>query len=126
MPPLVVERGGRRDVGRGEGGRGRGDGGARGWGGARSGLTTSLAAAAATGSSLSVFSALASADARRIGVKSEGSRRLLETSSEFIRAPLVRAPTWLGPALGWTMTAIYLSGRVPQIVRNHARAAWKV
>ncbi|ACO62391.1 predicted protein, partial [Micromonas commoda] len=51
------------------------------------------------------------------------SRRLLETSSEFIRAPLVRAPTWLGPALGWTMTAIYLSGRVPQIARNHARGS---
>ena len=48
---------------------------------------------------------------------------MLETSSEFIRAPLVRAPTWLGPALGWTMTAIYLSGRVPQIVRNHARGS---
>ena len=122
-PSSSGEDGGTLD---GEGGRGRGDGGARGWGGARSGLTTSLAAAAATGSSLSVFSALASrfdADAGRIGVKSEGSRRLLETSSEFIRAPLVRAPTWLGPALGWTMTAIYLSGRVPQIVRNHARGS---
>jgi len=122
LPPLSSsgEDGGTLD---GEGGRRRGDGGERGWGGARSGLTTSLAAAAATGSSLSVFSALASADAGRIGVKSEGSRRLLETSSEFIRAPLVRAPTWLGPALGWTMTAIYLSGRVPQIVRNHARGS---
>ncbi len=111
------------------------DGRGRGWGGARSGLTTSLAAAAATGSSLSVFSALANADAGRgfesasrrlLETSSEfesASRRLLETSSEFIRAPLVRAPTWLGPALGWTMTAIYLSGRVPQIARNHARGS---
>ena len=105
-----------------DGGTSNGDGGrGRGWGGARSGLTTSLAAAAATGSSLSVFSALANADAGR-GFES-ASRRLLETSSEFIRAPLVRAPTWLGPALGWTMTAIYLSGRVPQIARNHARGS---
>ena len=105
-----------------DGGTSNGDGGrGRGWGGARSGLTTSLAAAAATGSSLSVFSALANADAG-CGFES-ASRRLLETSSEFIRAPLVRAPTWLGPALGWTMTAIYLSGRVPQIARNHARGS---
>ena len=119
-----------------DGGTSNGDGGrGRGWGGARSGLTTSLAAAAATGSSLSVFSALANADAGRgfesasrrlLETSSEfesASRRLLETSSEFIRAPLVRAPTWLGPALGWTMTAIYLSGRVPQIARNHARGS---
>jgi len=82
-----------------------------------------------------VFSALANADAGRgfesasrrlLETSSEfesASRRLLETSSEFIRAPLVRAPTWLGPALGWTMTAIYLSGRVPQIARNHARGS---
>ena len=105
-----------------DGGTSNGDGGrGRGWGGARSGLTTSLAAAAATGSSISVFSALANADAG-CGFES-ASRRLLETSSEFIRAPLVRAPTWLGPALGWTMTAIYLSGRVPQIARNHARGS---
>jgi len=96
------------------GGRGRGRG-------ARSGLTTSLAAAAATGSSLSVCAALANESASRRF--ESASRRLLETSSEFIRAPLVRAPTWLGPALGWTMTAIYLSGRVPQIVRNHARGS---
>ena len=123
LAAAVVERGGRRDVGRGGRMGGAGMGGRALGGGARSGLTTSLAAAAATGSSLSVFSALANADAGRIGFKSEGSRRLLETSSEFIRAPLVRAPTWLGPALGWTMTAIYLSGRVPQIARNHARGS---
>ena len=105
-----------------DGGTSNGDGGrGRGWGGARSGLTTSLAAAAATGSSLSVCSALANESASRRF--ESASRRLLETSSEFIRAPLVRAPTWLGPALGWTMTAIYLSGRVPQIARNHARGS---
>ena len=51
------------------------------------------------------------------------SRKLLESSSEFIRAPLVKAPGWVGPFLGWTMTAIYLSGRVPQIMRNHTRGS---
>ena len=48
---------------------------------------------------------------------------MLESSSEFIRAPLVKAPGWVGPFLGWTMTAIYLSGRVPQIMRNHTRGS---
>ena len=88
--------------------------------GRRSGLTSSLAAAAATGSSLSVISLV-----HRGGVAaaSASSRRLLESSSEFIRAPLVKAPGWVGPFLGWTMTAIYLSGRVPQIMRNHTRGS---
>ena len=123
LPPRtsIGEDGGTSDGGGADGGADF-DGGGRGWGrAARSGLTTSLAAAAATGSSLSVCSALANESASRRF--ESASRRLLETSSEFIRAPLVRAPTWLGPALGWTMTAIYLSGRVPQIARNHARGS---
>ena len=116
LPPLPPRRhhepADEDDAGRRSGGR---------TDGRRSGLTSSLAAAAATGSSLSVISLV-----HRGGVAAASghlSRKLLESSSEFIRAPLVKAPGWVGPFLGWTMTAIYLSGRVPQIMRNHTRGS---
>jgi len=44
-------------------------------------------------------------------------------SSGYAHAPLVPAPAWVGQALGWTMTAIYLGGRVPQILLNRKRGS---
>ena len=41
----------------------------------------------------------------------------------YAHEALVPAPAWVGQALGWTMTLIYLGGRVPQIALNHARGS---
>ena len=46
-----------------------------------------------------------------------------DPSDASARAPLVPAPAWVGQALGWSMTAIYLGGRVPQILLNHKRGS---
>ena len=43
------------------------------------------------------------------------------TSGGYKHAPLLPAPPWVGLTLGWLMTLIYLSGRVPQIAMNAKR-----
>ena len=56
----------------------------------------------------------------RVGVR----RALLSAAAGYNHKPLIgSAPSWLGPALGWAMTGIYLGGRVPQIVLNHRRGS---
>lgn len=119
----------RRDARASHGGRWSGGGGGR-WigggalpenrrGGAR--LSASLAAAGALslvgvlGRSDSDFSALASSSRR--GLLSGGS------SEGYRHAPLVPAPSWVGASLGWAMTCVYLSGRVPQILMNRHRGS---
>ena len=65
----------------------------------------------------------------RIGVfsssfdSSQRSESSQSSSSGYAHAPLVPAPAWVGQALGWTMTAIYLGGRVPQILLNRKRGS---
>ena len=49
---------------------------------------------------------------------------MLSAAAGYNHKPLIgSAPSWLGPALGWAMTGIYLGGRVPQIVLNHRRGS---
>ena len=65
----------------------------------------------------------------RVGVfstsfdSSQRSESSQSSSSGYAHAPLVPAPAWTGQALGWTMTAIYLGGRVPQILLNRKRGS---
>jgi hypothetical protein len=128
--------------GGGGGGRGGGRGSGRdgGRGGGRGGLSSSFAAAATSLSFVSVVTLASfyggggvSAGAHYGqevlhiggggGEMGSGSRFLLGTSPApgYEHQPLIAAPPWVGAALGWTMTAIYLSGRVPQIIMNHKR-----
>ena len=60
----------------------------------------------------------------------EGARgRVSSAAEDDVRGdasapePLVQAPAWVGQALGWSMAAIYLGGRVPQILLNRERGS---
>ena len=79
----------------------------------------SLAAVDASASASSSSSSWSSSSA------SSGGRGLLSggSSEGYRHAPLVPAPSWVGASLGWAMTCIYLSGRVPQILMNHRRGS---
>jgi hypothetical protein len=103
---------------------------ASGEGGEGGGLPRAVAAAAATTGCVGVaaFGGLRSArrgnffstPPRGVGVR----RALLSAAAGYNHKPLIgSAPSWLGPALGWAMTGIYLGGRVPQIVLNHRRGS---
>ena len=119
----------------GEGGEGVNEGNEGGSSAARrgrrgGGLSRAVAAAAATTGCVGVaaFGGLRSArrgnffstPPRGVGVR----RALLSAAAGYNHKPLIgSAPSWLGPALGWAMTGIYLGGRVPQIVLNHRRGS---
>ncbi len=68
-----------------------------------------------------VFSS--SFDSSQRSESSQSSQSSQSSSSGYAHAPLVPAPAWVGQALGWTMTAIYLGGRVPQILLNRKRGS---
>jgi len=128
--------------GREGGGEGDGSGDGGGGGGGRGGLATSLAAAAGASLSLISLAALASSSSSTGGAWASGTsgythnRFLLDDvhgnaeNDAWLTSPapgydhkaLIPAPPWVGLALGWAMTGIYLSGRVPQIIMNARRA----
>ena len=98
----------------------------------RGGLSLTLATAA---TSLSLVGFVASSVASYGGVNRAGAidgnisgvlgRSVLGVDSDdgYAHKPLIPAPPWVGAALGWTMTVIYLSGRAPQILMNHHRGS---
>ena len=105
--------------------RGGGGGGSR---RASARLSASSLAAAGALSLLGILSLAAvdaSASASSSSTASSGRRGLLSggSSEGYRHAPLVPAPSWVGASLGWAMTCVYLSGRVPQILMNHRRGS---
>lgn len=128
--PSASGEGGEGNEGVNEGNEGNEGGSAARRGRRGGGLSRAVAAAAATTGSVGVaaFGGLRSArrgnffstPPRGVGVR----RALLSAAAGYNHKPLIgSAPSWLGPALGWAMTGIYLGGRVPQIVLNHRRGS---
>jgi len=128
--PSASGEGGEGGEGVNEGNEGNEGGSAARRGRRGGGLSRAVAAAAATTGCVGVaaFGGLRSArrgnffstPPRGVGVR----RALLSAAAGYNHKPLIgSAPSWLGPALGWAMTGIYLGGRVPQIVLNHRRGS---